>query len=155
MGARRLTGGMGLALAFLLAFGYVVGVAALEPARPTQESEAPIPLYARDDHCDPACGSLAAMDVFHVTEGTGAIHFVVYAILDPQSGPARVSVIDPSGDLRYDRVFTGAQRPFSIQDEATWSGEAGEWTLARSYAGTAGFVQYQAWADVAPHEPLA
>lgn len=149
-GVGRFFGGVALALAFLLVFGYVVGVTALDAARPIIEREYPTTLYERTDACDPACGSVAAMDGFHVVDGMNEVHFVVYALLEAHSGPARVSVVDPSGDLRYDRVFTGAQALREVQDEAIWSAEIGEWRLARSYALTAGTLDYEAWGEGVP-----
>lgn len=153
-GPARFFAGFGIAAAFALVFGYVAVVTAYEQVKPAIEREYPTQLYEREDECRTPCGSVQASDGFAVAAGINEVHFVVYAVLDDTSGPARVTVVDPSGDIRYDRTFTPQPMPAratkATQDAVTWSGEQGDWTLARTYAGTAGVLQFEVWGEGLP-----
>lgn len=107
--------------------------------------DAPTPIYEHRDDCDLPCFSTAASDTFVVPATLREIEFSVFANLDDATGPARISVVDPSGDLRYERLFTSEASTRATQDAATWTAEAGEWTIARSYVGVAGSISFDAW----------
>lgn len=140
-----------LALALALAGAWLV-VASLtagsDADESTRGSDAPLSIYQRRDDCDLPCFASAASDRFTVAGGADEIQFVVFTNFDDASGPARVSVIDPSGDLRYERTFTNEAPQDAApvaQDSATWHAEIGEWTLTRSYVGVSGSLTFDAW----------
>lgn len=149
-GVARFFAGLGIGLAGLFAISLLAALVAYDAAKPYIEREYPTELYERDDDCRRVpCFSTMAEDSFRVEEGMREVSFVVYAVLEAATGPADVTIVDPSGDVRYHRLFTpepGAPRAdVATQDSATWSGEPGEWTLTRSYVGTVGFLSYDAW----------
>lgn len=121
------------------------GVLLAGPSSRAPDAGAPIPLFEQRDDCDLPCFESAATLRFHVPAHAHAVDLVVFANLEDASGPARVSVIDPSGDLRYARTFAPTPARAATQDSATWSAEPGEWTLTRSYVGVSGSLTFDAW----------
>lgn len=151
-GVARVFAGIGIGLLLLITTAYSIGLSAYEEAKPILEREYPTHLYERRDDCDPTCASAAATDTFSVLAGMNRVNFVVYAVLDTTSGPARITVIDPTGDVRYDRVLTGVEPKAlaAFQETVTWSAEEGDWTIARSYAGTVGSLVLEVWGEGVP-----
>lgn len=145
-GLTRFFAGVGIFLAGAIVLAGLALLAAYSEAKPYIEREYPTQLYERHDDCDMPCMAPASADGFHVADHMNEVHFVVYAALDDASGPARITVIDPSGDVRYERLFTAeSELGAATQDSAVWSGEPGEWRISRSYVGTMGSVSLESW----------
>lgn len=148
-GLTRIVLAMGVVLAGSALFGFAA-VNAGERESSAGDPDAPTPIYERRDDCAPACFSSATSDRFLVARELREIEFVVYANLDATSGPAQVTLTDPSGDVRYERLFTPQKTGRATQDSARWPALAGEWTLTRSYVGTTGSLSFDAWGLAAP-----
>lgn len=149
MGGKRLVaGGAFLALAALSLTSLAL---VSNDAAPPAPDAPPTPIYERHDDCKSVpCFASAAEDEFVVAEGVHEIAFVLYAVLDDATGPARLTIVDPSGDVRYERLLV-PEAPAAhatsavLQDAQTWDAEAGRWTLTRSYVGTSGTLTFDAW----------
>ena len=131
----KLLVGLGVAVAFLLVFGFVVALTLYDNAKPYIEREYPTVLYEREDPCDP-CTTNGATERWSVPAGANEVKFFLNATIRTPSGPAHIVVTDPSGDVLFDRIITS-----DTQESASWAPEEGEWTIARTYGGVRGEIE--------------
>lgn len=148
----RAFAGVSVALGALFALTMLASLASHDEASASIPPDAPTQVFDRHDLCQTPCFTGAASEPFTVAEDAAEVQLVIFVVLDAASGPAHVTVTDPDGDLRYERLFQADAPRAATQDVAAWEAEPGEWTLTRSYLGTIGTVSYDAW--VVGSEPL-
>ena len=141
----RALAGVSIVFGGVLAFSFLLAVATNDGAPESSASQAAAQVYERHDDCETPCFESAASDSFTVVRDMAEVQLVIFVVLDPATGPAQITVTDPAGDVRYERVFTSDTPRAATQDAATWGALPGEWTLTRTYLSTVGTVSYDAW----------
>lgn len=129
--------GVGVALAFLLVFGAVVAFTAYDQSKPYIEREYPTQLFRDERTCSP-CNDVTVVQSFQVESGMREVQGDFSFALEAAGGTARLTIVDPSGDIRYERTFTAGASGQTQTDSPAWSAETGEWKLTRTYAGLRG-----------------
>lgn len=151
MGAvAKLFAGLGIAVAFLLVFGFVVALTAYEEAKPYVEREYPSQLFSERDRCDAPCARPSLADTFRVEPWMNRVHLSVDVSFHDGAGAVQLTVRDPSGDVRYERLFAADAARTQQTDYAVWTAEAGDWTIARTLAGAGTSLHLDVWGQGLP-----
>jgi subtilisin-like proprotein convertase family protein len=93
---------------------------------------------------------VGADEKFGVTASMNEVRADIQVTLESASGSVQIVVRDPSGDIRYDRTFSGGTSAQTVRDQPSWTPEEGDWTLTRAYTVTRGVVGITIWGEGLP-----
>ncbi|HVM45418.1 MAG TPA: hypothetical protein VM582_05730, partial [Candidatus Thermoplasmatota archaeon] len=161
-GTGRVLKWMALSLAALLVVALGVGAWAYYEVKPYIPAmiESAEPVYQYFERCGqtPCTGSPPA-DVFYVRPEatTVRLDLHVYSWHGDRgdwdrhvgNGSVRVQVVDPLGDVRFDREFNLSDEA-RMRHELSWAAEPGNWSISYAFADFVGAVDVQTYAIALP-----
>ena len=162
-GTGRLLKGVAIALAALLTLGVVGGVWAYYEFKPyvLAMAEESRPVYAFAQTCwETPCDAGEATQTFYVKPDARQVRFVLN-VGGPDgwhprvnaSGDLRVALVDPEGNVRYERAVSLVDGG-RFHQELQWAGVPGNWTVTVSATQLVGQLDARAYVSSAPWDHL-
>lgn len=137
--------GTGVLVAFLMLYTFGVALTAYRQATPYVEREYPTMLIDQQEVCETPCTRPASTHTFSAPEGANRISMQVHVAMDAMGGGVRVRILDPQGDVRFERTFTASTEDRTFDESATWSYAGGTWTYELAPVGFQGRVETEVW----------
>lgn len=144
---------LAIAVAALLVIAIGLGIWAFYELRPVAEAIADQsqPIYSYYEGCEGTpCNGAFGNESFYVVPEARAVHFDIRVGHPWEDGPnatgsVHVTVRDPSGEIKYDRLVM-MNNETSFHQELRWAGTAGNWTVAYEFTEFLGVIDVETYA---------
>lgn len=135
---------------FVVLVGAFLTVFLADDFRELAQDYAPEPVYMHDRQCSDPCNGVMDESSFFVHGNAREVRFDLSVmpwpdtLTDPGNlGTVRIQVTDPSGDVRFDRTFTGNEGQEA--SNIAWQPEQGDWSISYDYTLWRGAVDVEVW----------
>lgn len=132
--------GLGIAVAFLLVFGFVVALTAYEESTPYIEREYPTSLYSRTETCSTACTRMLATHSFQLPDGANRVVADFTVVVNAGGGHVKLTLTNPAGDACYDRTFTANAQSQTEEDSIMCAAMDGIWKFEATQVAFSGVL---------------
>ncbi len=139
---------LGIAGVVLVVAAFLV-VFLADDIRDFAETHAPEPVFDHERTCTSPCNGALDSQSFFIHNNAREVRFEFWISPDPDNEVAaqlaslHITVTDPSGDVRFDRTFTGTEG--HQHSHITWSPEAGDWSIEYEYQNWEGSLDTEVW----------